>query len=299
MYIKGIDNGYGYTKSEDLTIFKSTITTIEPMTIYNNEEHHHIIINNKEYWVGYDKGNCNIEINKIQSEMNKVCTLTMLAMCDDTNFKIIAGLPIAQYHRDKDLFRDTILSYNGTNVIYNDIQKSIYIEDVKIYPQSLSSLYATGIKDDIIIVDIGYRTVDVVSVIFSNNKPHVKLFDTYYCGIYPLYDTIACTINNKFNLTVTIDDIPNIINKGLYIDGIKQDISFLSNIMLYHFQDLFNQLITKYPVRLNPIMLVGGGAKLVINAFKHRFNTNVSIHPNNQFANAVGYYNIGRRIFCS
>lgn len=290
--IIGIDNGYGYTKTSNQQIFKSCITTTEPMSL---DKGYSININDTNYWIG--SGNGTVDINKIDSDVNKVCTLLALAINSSSSYEIVAGLPISQYRKSKDIFKKTILSYNNSRIYYNNQHRTININNVYVYPQSLAALYSMPFNnEDIIIVDIGYRTVDVVCVKFNDNKPQADIFDTYYCGIYTLYDKLAGCINNRFDLTLTADDVSHIINTGLTVDGIKQDLSFIVPVLAEHFQNLFNQLQMNYPTRIMPILLVGGGSNVVYKAFTHRFN-NVKLHPNNQFANAIGYYNIGIRVF--
>jgi len=59
-----------------------------------------------------------------------------------------------------------------------------------------------------------------------------------------------------------------------------------------YIDELSEEIKLKYPYKTVPIYLTGGGAELLYNAFCKRFE---SVHKisNPQFANAIGYYNMG------
>lgn len=292
MIIKGIDNGYGYTKDESLNIFRSAYTTEEPLSLYSG---HPITVDGVPYWVGTGRGT--VDINKSDSLLNKIGTLTCLALTPGTDFCIVAGLPVNQFKQDKDVLRRTIIGYSGTSIsLGTNSPKTIRIHDVAVYPQSVATLYSSNITDDVILVDIGYRTVDMVLIQFTQNKPAISLSDTYYCGMFSLYDLISNTINQKFGLTTSALEMEHLLERGLYIDGIKQDLGFLSSVLRQYYNDLFTQLTLKYPIRTTPIMLTGGGAHFVQKAFSNRFPQTI-VHKNNQFSNALGYHRIGLKLF--
>lgn len=292
MVIKGIDNGYGYTKDESFTLFKSAYTTEEPVSFYKG---HKITINDTPYWVGIGAGT--VDINKNNSEINKICTLTCLGLSKGTDFCIVAGLPINQYRQKKEEFKNIILSYSGSKVSVDDnTSKVIKIHNVAIYPQSISTIYDMNITDDVILVDIGYRTVDIALIQLDHNKPNIMLSDTYYSGMYSLYDKLSAVLNQKYELTLSAEDMEHLLNRGLYIHGVKQDISFLSDTLKQYFDKMFTQLILNYPTKTTDIILTGGGASFVHKAFIKRF-PQTKVHKNNQFSNALGYYQIGRKLF--
>jgi hypothetical protein len=80
-----------------------------------------------------------------------------------------------------------------------------------------------------------------------------------------------------------------IINKGYFeIDGVKTDISFITDILKKSFNKINEDLCLKFPVRTEKIILVGGGYKLFEKAFKNRYaNCNVADNP--VFANSIGF----------
>ena len=291
MTILGIDNGYGYTKDSSLNIFRSTYNTEEPLSLHNSYE---LRVDGKSYWVGSGIGT--VELNKTGSLVNRLGTLTCLGLNADNEFCLVVGLPLNQFNQDKDVMKKSVLSYNNSCISLKGVSKTVKIHEVAVYPQSVATLYSSNITDDVIIVDVGFRTVDIVLVQFQYNKPNIVMTDTYYCGMFSLYDAVSNAINKRFRITSSALEMEHVLYRGLFIDGVKQDLSFLSAVLSQYYEDLFNQLLLKYPVRSTNMLLTGGGAHFVHKAFCKRF-PNTIIHKNNQFSNAQGYYQIGLRLF--
>ena len=104
--IKGLDNGYLYTKDNEKNIFPSAFS-VEDKVVSNVIP---IVIDNKQYYTGI--GKFTVELDKTNLEITKVCTLTNLAMSNDNEFYLVVVLPVGQYKEQKDKFKETILSYN-------------------------------------------------------------------------------------------------------------------------------------------------------------------------------------------
>ena len=93
--IKGLDNGYVYTKDNEKNIFPSAFST-EDKVVSNAIP---ITIDNKQYYTGIGKST--VELDKTNLEITKVCTLTNLAMSNDKEFYLVVGLPVGQYKEQK------------------------------------------------------------------------------------------------------------------------------------------------------------------------------------------------------
>lgn len=232
--IKGLDNGYLYTKDNELNIFPSAFST-EDKVVSNAIP---IIIDNKQYYTGIGKST--VELDKTNLEITKVCTLTNLAMSNDKEFYLVVGLPVGQYKEQKDKFKETILSYNHCLVEYQNRVKQFLINDVLVFPQGVASLYSiNSLSNNALIFDIGGRTVDIALIEMINNKPTLIKSDTWYKGMLVLYSTIIESINKKFQLTLEARYAEQILFNGLYLYGQKQDISFLQPIIQEYLDEIF------------------------------------------------------------
>lgn len=161
--IKGLDNGYMYTKDK-------VVSGAIP-----------IIIDGKQYYTGI--GKTTVEIDKINSDINKVCTLTNLAMSNiNSNTKeiyLVVGLPISQYKTQKDKFKETILNYNHWIVEYQNRVIHFNINDVMVFPQGVTSLHTIdNLSSNELILDIGGRTFDISLIEMIDNKPTLIKSDT-------------------------------------------------------------------------------------------------------------------------
>lgn len=291
MMVKGIDIGYTYTKDENKNIFRSAYTMDEQFLGSPIK----LELDNEIYYIGIGKGT--VELNKCSSKVNQLCLLADLAMSPDSEFFIVSGLPISQYKRQEVELKNFILNQNGIRVRLNDTtEKIILIKDVKIFPQGLGALYTKQIKESMIIVDIGGRTVDVAFVDIVDGRPAIRKSNTWFLGMLQLYTKIIDSVNNKFELELEPQEAQKIIQNGLKIYGKDQDVRFLIPILRNHFEEIFYNLRLNYPVETTSIYLCGGGSKLLFDSFKNRF-PNVELCEDEQFANAKGFYTVGLNAF--
>lgn len=112
--IKGLDNGYLYTKDNELNIFPSAFS-VEDKVVSNAIS---ITIDNKQYYTGIGKST--VELDKTNLEITKICILTNLAMSNDKEFYLVVGLPVGQYKEQKDKFKEIILNYNHCIIEYQN-----------------------------------------------------------------------------------------------------------------------------------------------------------------------------------
>lgn len=290
--IIGLDNGYGYTKLDNGIIFKSACTTLAPFAV---ECENQIEVNGKSYYVGC--GTETLQIDKSDSELNRICSLYALSKCDGEHFSVVVGLPINQHSKEeKAKFENAVRNWSGSKVKTNGTEKQIFIDNVKCFNQGLASLYSSEIKNDVIILDVGARTVDVALIVFEGNIPTVVKHNTYYCGCMQLYGKIIAEVNWLYKLTLEEREALNIIQNGLYINGLKADTSFIPEVCRIHFSELLNALERDYPSKTTAFLLCGGGSALLYNAIKKRFY-NVSMLKDGQFSNAKGYKKVGEMLW--
>ena len=294
--IIGIDVGYSFTKDSKKHIFPSKCTTNEPIItseVSSKTKDNRINYNGQNYWIG--AGEVNIELDKCNSLLNKLCILNCLYLNQVSRVKIVSGLPITQFKTKKDEFKTAIKSLHNTTYFVNNLKYTAYIDDVYIFPQCISALYTmtNNINRNTVIVDIGSRTIDIAYIVTEHNNPKIVQYSTYYDGMYSLYSKIVKEINSKFSLTLKSNSAESIILNGLTIRGHSQDLTFLQNVMKEHFNDVFNELLLNYPTDISDIYLCGGGGELILNSFKKRFPHALLIN-NAQFSNALGYEIIGR-----
>lgn len=285
--IVGLDNGYHYTKDHTKCIFKSAFTRIDLSLSDQNK----ITIDGIDYY--YGKGNTTADADKIDSEINKVCTLADLAIKGSGRYYLVVGLPIGQYKTLKDKFRDMVIGYNRSEVIYKDKPVTIQIDDVTVFAQGAGVLFDYSIPDgQYIIFDVGSYTINVVLIELINKIPHIIKYDTWYDGVLTLYGKMIHEINRRYNLTLDIPDAESILKYGLSVNGEKQDTKFINIIKQDYLDNIFTKFKLNYPYATTPIISCGGGGEMLLKMIENQFRNTILI-PDSQFANAIGYYKFG------
>jgi len=283
----GIDNGYHFTKDSDMHMFKSAISRTDNSLKGDSK----ITIDGINYYFG--KGDTTTDIDKIDNLINKVCTLSSLAMKGSGDYYLVVGLPIGQYHSKKDKFQQTVMDYNHSEIVYNDKIVKFNIADVTVFAQGAGVLFNYPIPDGCyIIFDVGSYTINVVYVELINGKINIIKFDTWYKGILVLYGNIINSVNQKFDTTLDMMEAESILKSGLNVNGKKQNIDFLNDIKQEYLDSIFNNFKLRYNYATTPILICGGGGRLLLSMIIDEFNNSILI-PNSQFANAIGYYNFG------
>ena len=286
--IKGLDNGYLYTKDNERRIFKSAYNLVDS-TLSD------ITIDGKDYCIG--SGTQTVEVDKTDQEINKVCTLYNLALTGSGEYYLVVGLPIGQYKLQREKFTKMIMSYNDCHMVYKEQDLKFRINDVLVFPQGAGALMSIGqINGDYIVFDIGGLTIDIAWVEMSNGMPSMQKYDTWYKGIQKLYSNIIHETNNRFNMTLEPRYAERVLVHGLTIEGEKQDLAFLQPILSQYLEPILTEFQLNYPSKTTQIVLCGGGASILYGAFKSRFKS-VILLPDSQFANAIGYYKIGCKKF--
>lgn len=283
--IKGLDNGYLYTKDNERRMFKSAYSQVDSSLA-------NITIDGVDYCVG--TGSKTIELDKTDQEINKVCTLYNLKLTGDTEYFLAVGLPIAQFKTQREKFQSMIMSYNDCKVSYKDKDYQFKINDVLVFPQGAAAMLTAGIYNgDYIIFDIGGLTIDIGWVEMNNGNPIMQKYHTWYQGMQKLYPDIINEVNNRYNLTSEPDYAEKIFVNGLTYKGEKQDLIFLEPTLNNFFEPILTTFELNYPAKTTPILLCGGGANVLYHTFKAHGYKQLTLHPDGQFANAIGYYNIG------
>lgn len=290
MIIKGLDNGYLYTKDNEMRLFKSAYSRTD-MSLTDKSK---IIINGDNYYFG--KGNTTADADKSDNKVTEVSILANLAMTfvttGDNEYCIVGGLPIAQYKEHKGKFRDAIMRYNNSEVIYDNKLFKPHIREVDIFAQGVGALFNIGLPDgEYISFDVGSYTINVILIEIINGMPHIIKFDTWYDGILTLYSKIIFEVNRKFNVTLDIDYAEKIISRGrLVVNGENKNLDFIKLIMSDYLDNILTKFKPNYPYSTETIVFSGGGSNLLSDMF--RFDNSI-ILPDSQFANATGYYNFG------
>lgn len=287
---RGIDVGNYSLKEFPGTNLKSLVTTEE--NILGSKLC--LEYENKKYFIG--EGSFETELNKSSKNNFLPLLLTGIALNsskEDVFQQVVCGLPINQYKTNKESLIDLVLSNRVRNIKLNGDERKIIITDFAVYPEALGAYYSLNITDDVIIVDIGGRTTDIAYV--SDKK--LKESTTTVVGTIGIYKDIADKLNSLYSLDLDIPMAARILDKGYFeIDGLKTDLSFVTEILKRNFIKINDDLSMKFPARTEKIILVGGGYKVFEKAFKKRY-ANSYVADNPIYANSIGFQKVGESLW--
>jgi len=249
-------------------------------------------MDNNKYIIG--EGSFETELNKSSKDNFLPLLYTGIALSSEDDFNsIVCGLPINQYKENYKQLEDLISNNKIKNVRINGVERTIIIENFKVYPEGIGAYYSLGINEDIILIDIGGRTTDIA---YIADRKHQKS-STVAVGTLNIYKSVADVLNAKYSLDLGLKDIDRIIDRGsLKIDGEMIDLSFITTILKTNFMKIKEDLDFKFPARTEQIVLVGGGAKLFSKAFMKRYS-NCIIADNPIYANSMGFKKVGEKLW--
>ncbi|EII6834432.1 ParM/StbA family protein (plasmid) [Clostridioides difficile] len=292
----GIDVGNYAVKTSTEDIFESKVTEVKNF----NSDSDSIKIGNKTYYLGEGDE----EINIVKYEKENFLPLLLGAICRNTDDEVIdlaLGLPVKQFGG---LRKDLIEKLQGKEYHVEfakgneTTKRDITIRSVQVFPEGVTGYlyYAKDIVDqvagrDVVLVDIGGKTTDIALV--QGNKATNPY--SINVGTINIYDAIkkSLEMDERFLGKVEIkrEKIQDYINKGFYLNGEKQDIKKNIDASISLFKEIYNELKLNYPVSTAAVVVMGGGAKLLGEAFKKNIPgiivmSDVDKHV---FANAKGY----------
>lgn len=251
-------------------------------------------MDNSKFIIG--EGNFETELNKSSKDNFLPLLYTGIALSSEDEFNsVVCGLPINQYKENHKSLEDLIERNKIKALKINGTERTIVIDNFKVYPEGIGAYYNLNLNEDLILIDIGGRTTDIAYI--ADNK-HQKS-STVAVGTLNIYKSIADTINSKYSLDLSLKDIDRVVDRGsLTIDGEKINLSFITSILKSNFMKIKEDLDFKFNVRTEKIVLVGGGSKLFGKAFKNRFS-NCVIADDPVYANAKGFKKVGDKLWQS
>ena len=286
--ILGIDVGnYSLKTSSNISV-KSLVSTEE--NILGSK----LILeyDNQKFIIG--EGNFETELNKSTKENFLPLLYTGIALSSEDTFnQIVVGLPINQYKTNRGQLEQLVQENKMKTLKVNGKLREIVISDFKVYPDGIGAYYSFNSKEDVIIIDIGGRTTDIA---YISNKKH-QLSDTVAVGTLNIYKEVATKLNSEYSLDLDIQKVDRITERGtLKVDNKDVDLRFITGILKNNFFKIKEALDFNFPARTEKIILVGGGAKLFVKAFKKRYE-NCEIAEETVFANALGFRKVGEKLW--
>lgn len=284
--ILGIDIGNYATKDNFGNNFKSKVSCI-PDTLGNK---YCITLAGENYYLG--TGEFDTEYRKInkKSYLKLLYGIMSLSSKEEVNdIDLALGLPIGQYHKDKESLRKLIIENQYMSGCFNNKKKTFIISNVTV---CLEGLAAVPKNFEGIIIDIGGRTTDAGVIYYEHSDRKVESALSLPVGTLNLYSDFIKTINNIHGLDLKLKDSERIIRKGLEIEGKVVDLRNEMNIFREYLDDLVSNLNIQYSLKTNKVACTGGGSIVFKSALKKRI-PHIILSNNPRFDNVIGFYRKG------
>ena len=132
----------------------------------------------------------------------------------ECSVRIAAGLPLTSFGRAKPKFRDYLLrSKQPVNFRFEDVEYSITIEEVAIFPQGYAALMTeVGLLQDepsMLLMDLGGWTVDLMRI--DNAIPAADTAHSLELGMIRCVDDIREQVRRETGLSLTDAQIENML----------------------------------------------------------------------------------------
>lgn len=290
----GVDKGTTYTKTDKNFCIRSTIRNFREDEIVLNDNKIIFELDGQKYIIG-EKGNYSTDLMKSQHFNTKALILLSIGMCFPSNDRIytdmITGLPIGLYSSQKQTMKELFLD-SCHEIKINNKKLMIRINRVEVFPEAAGAFYSQSDYADALIIDIGGLSID--TALFKSKK--LIKYSTYSMGIMKLYSKLANTVNARYDLSYSEWDMEDLIRDGLYIYGQPVDLG-VDTIAIEHTREIIERLSLEYDLKsIRNVILTGGPAEWIKKYFMLDI-PQIKTLPQSQFANAIGYRNIGQVIF--
>lgn len=255
--------------------------------------------------------------NSVQNVIMVQHALKKLGVDETYDVYLTTGLPFNDFYKNtsngsnRDMKTEKIKSFNENwNKLTcrdgkrppNLVSHYVYAEGVASYINGLYDVRSGLIKDSIIneknrempiaVVDLGGRTLDIVTINPDGDGFSSKESTTVDIGALDLYEAIANDIKSEFRIKhVLPSGVEKSIKEKTYsVFGEKKDISNIIDKNLSMFAErvkLEIRKVLKDGVDLGIILFVGGGSLLIREYLKDMYPS-ILWDKNAQFSNALG-----------
>lgn len=293
----------------------------------------HITIDGKHYYVGemalrnsndatrvFDRERYNHEYSKILMAV----AIQLVTNPETTEVVLFTGLPLDYFRTQHEQFKNKLLEDMPTiewvSGFKQNETKKVSVRNAGIFPQGMSAVWATLMNHDgktfkkdlmeegnqIGIIDIGFRTTDICVVEMKDGggfRPLTQYSETVDQGVVNLYENIKIAYQNKTGGSdLSENKINRIIKRhSITYQGKKIDLSNevdqAYRAVVNSIIDRINKLWKEEADTFDYIFVVGGGGSLFMDYLQSNFNNHLLSIVAGQYANAIGYYRIGKLIY--
>lgn len=287
-----VDLGTTYTKIHTGDIFPSGIS--ENICLSSNV----LTINNKQYAMELQHANAfDININKglnKNTRLNFIYALGKSANDENTVYNdTFVSLPCSQWKNQTTVekYKKYLSISEPLDIEINGYKKTIKTEEISVLPEDASSYYASDMDNQRFegrkTLVCGFGSLTFNSILFENDE----IIDLYTdeIGILKIYKDMAEAISSYTGENIEYTDMFNILQNGLYINGILVDIEpTIKPIALYHSNNIYKNLKLKWSISSIPFVPIVGGGAITMYKYLKTFIPHLEITAKPQLLSVIG-----------
>lgn len=297
-----------------------------------DESELHVKVNGKHYFVGEMALRNSSDVSRVfdRVRFNHEYTMILLhvaiqLVADPAEDEIViyTGLPLDYYKTQVKDF--TTKLYEPFPTLEWQFGHSLLqmkrnrIVEARVFPQALSAIWATLINADgrftqpelmvegsqVAVIDIGFRTTDICVVEMKQGGgfiPVLNLSDTLDIGVVNLYENVKSAYQDiTGGAELSESKISKLLKtntiryKGKQFD-LSEPIQKAHEAVVTSIFDRIHKLWKNEADTFDQIFLVGGGSHVFSDYFNRQQPEMYKLIVDSQFANAIGYYRIGKML---
>lgn len=250
----------------------------------------------------YTLSNQRIPYKRDKTEDDRFFILTLFGIAEELHIEekygeevvhvsLAVGLPPAHYGAQSQAFIRYFLGRGIVNFQYHDNPYTIYIKDVRCYPQAFAAAVTMMNKlldkPRVLIVDIGGFTADYLMM--RSGRADLSICDSLENGVILLYNRIRTKVNSEFDILLEETDIDDILKNSK--SGYSPEVISLVEKLAQNFiNDLANSLRERMlDLMSGTVVFVGGGAILLRRQIEASGKVRNAVFVEDINANAKGY----------
>ena len=222
------------------------------------------------------------EFSKVDKNYMPILLYAISKATTDTNINLCLLLPVNQLPKKERMIQE--LKGKSFDFKVKDSTRKVFIHNVAILPEGYVSYYSLDNteNDDVLISDIGSRTVNYASFI----EGKIEKSFTNKIGTYDFYLKVKELENSKGEDYVE-EDIERLIKRGRNKVSHDMYLDFLKEVLNY----------TKGQVNIKnyTVHFTGGGSLLLEDYI--RSNTPCKIHEDALYSNVIGASNLCKQVW--
>lgn len=301
--IVSIDNGYFSEKaiynSGKLNIRSKYEKAEDKLNKVNTN---HLIFEGNSYLVGEGATEQNLEYDKTNNDLHKLCTYTALSRINNitgvNSFDLVVSYPLGLYANDSERYVNYLRSGSDTKICCVDGNTSKFrINNITAFPQGVAALYnhSDEYKNKIVgVIDIGGNTI--IGAIFDNlNLIRESMFTERMGGII-LQNRIKKRLDSEFSINIARYEIQKIIKEGLKRNK-SNSLLITKEVIDSHCMEIKNILRSNsWNIEDLEIFITGGSSLWMGENLKSYLNyAKLSNDP--IWDNAKGLYKVGETLY--